>query len=223
MKTLIIIFVFLYSAFISSFETSIDLVKKDIIIDGLYEHPKFKRWLEFWKLNIPQIENFVLEKTDTIGRIYSSKIDLEKWFKERELREFTLDFSLERNFVTDMYSHVGFEYKEDSIFVMGGDVDPSFQIIDIKDSISYYFTFGPYSFFDESIWLSDSSCYILGFVFDDSRRDVLKAYSKIVILLWDFNTNIVTYNRSNKLSVKNELMNFQTYMYYLYPEFKRDW
>ena len=221
MKTLITILLFFNSTFISSIAATIDSVKNNIIIDELYEHPKFKKWIVFWKLKIPEVEDFVLEKTYTIERIFPSKIDLEKWFNERELREFTLDFSPEGNYVTDIYSHIGFEYKADSIFVMGGDVDPSFEIINMKDSILNYFTFGPYSFFDESIWLSDSACYILGFAFDDSRQDVAVAYSKILILSWNFNDNSLTVSRSQKLPFKNELMNFQTYMDYLYPNFKR--
>lgn len=220
MKTLIIVLVLFNSSFINSFEKNIDSVKNDIMIDELYEHPKFKRWIDFWKLKIPEVEGFILEKTDTIERKYSSKINLEKWFNERELREFTLDFSPEKNYVADIYSHVGFEYKDDSIYVMGGDVDPSFVIINIKDSMLYYLTFGPYSFFDESIWLSDSTCYILGFAFDDSRQNVSEAYSKILILKWDFNKNSLIVSKSKKLPFKNELMSFRTYMDYLYPNFK---
>ena len=220
MKTLIIVLVLFNSSFINSFEKNIDSVKNDIMIDELYEHPKFKRWIDFWKLKIPEVEVFILEKTDTIERKYSSKINLEKWFNERELREFTLDFSPEKNYVADIYSHVGFEYKDDSIYVMGGDVDPSFVIINIKDSMLYYLTFGPYSFFDESIWLSDSTCYILGFAFDDSRQNVSEAYSKILILKWDFNKNSLIVSKSKKLPFKNELMSFRTYMDYLYPNFK---
>jgi len=219
MKALIIVLVFINSTFINSFEKTIDSVKNDIMIDELYKHPKFKNWIDFWKLKMPEVNNFVLEKTDTIGRKYYTKIDLEKWFNERELREFTLDFSPEKDYVTDIYSHVGFEYKNDSIYVMGGDVDPSFVIINIKDSMLYYLTFGPYSFFDESIWLSDSTCYILGFAFDDSRQNVSEAYSRIIILEWNFNKNSLVVSKSNKLPFKNKLMSFQTYMDYLYPNF----
>ena len=223
MKTLIVVLFVFNSTFVSSIQSTPDSVKKNIVVDELYEHPKFKRWMEFWKSKIPEVGDFILEKTDTITTIFKSKIDLGNWFNERELREFTLDFSPERNYVTDMYSHVGFEYKDDSIFVMGGDVDPSYVIINSKDSMLYYFTLGPYSFFDESIWLSDNTCYILGFAFDDSRQDVSKAYSKILILSWDFGKNLVTMSRSQKFPFNNELMNFQTYMGYLYPNFKLGW
>src|SRR3989337_1859627 len=109
MKTLITILLFFNSTFISSIAATFDSVKNNIIIDELYEHPKFKKWIVFWKLKIPEVEDFVLEKTYTIERIFPSKIDLEKWFNERELREFTLDFSPEGNYVTDIYSHIGFE------------------------------------------------------------------------------------------------------------------
>ena len=66
MKTLITILLFFNSTFISSIAATIDSVKNNIIIDELYEHPKFKKWIVFWKLKIPEVEDFVLEKTYTI-------------------------------------------------------------------------------------------------------------------------------------------------------------
>ena len=206
--------------FINSFEKNYDSQKNNEIIDELNQYPKYRKWIDFWKIKIPGLEDFTLEKTDTVKKAYPTKIDLEKWFKEREFRKFTLDFSPARSYVTDIYSDIGFEYKNDSIYVMGGDIDPSFVIINLKDSMLHYFTLGPYSFFDESVWVSDSVCYILGFAVDDIRQDLPEVYGRILFLKWNFSRNILTVSKSNKLSFENKLMSFTTYMDYLYPKFK---
>jgi hypothetical protein len=182
-------------------------------------NPKFQKWINFWESKIPAISNFVIENTDAIERKFSSRIDLKKWFNKIKLREFTLDFSPGKDYVTDIYSDVGFEYINDSIYVMGRDIDPTFVIVNIKDSTLYSLTLGPYSFFDESLWLSDSTCYILGFAFDDSRQNVSEAYSRIIILEWNFKKDFLVLFGSNKFPFNKELMSFQTYMDYLYPYF----
>jgi hypothetical protein len=204
---------------ISSSNYFIDSVKNDIMMKELFGNPKFQKWINFWESKIPAISNFVIENTDTIERKFSSRIDLKKWFNKIKLREFTLDFSPGKDYVTDIYSDVVFEYINDSIYVMGRDIDPAFAIVNIKDSTLYPLTLGPYSFFDESIWLSDSTCYLLGFAFDDSRQNVSEAYSRIIILEWNFNKDVLIKYRSNKFLFNKELMSFQTYMDYLYPYF----
>ena len=219
MKILIIV-VFLFTPFINAFGKNNNFQKNDKIIDELNQFPQYRNWIDFWKNKIPGIEGFILEKTDTVKYKYSTKTDVEKWLKEREFRKFTLDFSPKGSFVTDVYSHVGFEYKNDSIYVMGGDMDPSFEIVNIKDSILKHLTFGPYSFFDESLWASDSICYILGFAVDDINQELSNVYGKILILKWDLSKNILTVNKSNRIQFVNKFMSFETYMDYLYPKFK---
>jgi hypothetical protein len=219
MKILIIV-VFLFTPFINAFEKNNHLQKNDKIIDELNQFPQYRNWIDFWKNKIPGIEGFILEKTDTVKYKHSTKIDVAKWLKEREFRKFTLDFSPKGSFVIDVYSHVGFEYKNDSIYVMGGDMDPSFEIINIKDSILTHISFGPYAFFDESLWASDSICYVLGFAVDDIRQDVPNVDGLILILKWDLSKNILTVIKSNRIQFVNKFMSFETYMGYLYPKFK---
>lgn len=221
MKLLLVILIFLNSIFVTSNKRSTDSNKNNLIVEELFENIKFKKWIDFWKLNIPELKDYNFEESDTIKRKYSSKIDLAKWFNEREFRNFTLNYSSDRTFVLDVYTHVGFEHQNDTIYSMGGDVDPSFVIINTKDSTLYYLTFGPYAFFDESIWLSDSICYILGFSFYDSRKIPSEAYSSAFILKWDFNKNSLVLFKSKKLPYDNKLMSFQTYMSYLHPNIKK--
>jgi hypothetical protein len=157
----------------------------------LIRKSKYEKWIQFWKSKIPEVNTASLEKSDIVRTIYWSKIDLDDWYKKIEMRKYTLNYSEWNNYVVDVYNEDVFKYKNDNIFVEGGDIDPSFVILNLKDSSLYYLTLGPYSFFDESIWLSESICYVLGFSFDDSGQDVSKAYSCITILKIDLNTKSI--------------------------------
>jgi hypothetical protein len=213
---LIIVFVSITLSFTIAQEKNIDSTKNDSITDELYEHPKFKRWINFWESKIPEIKYFIIEKTDTIKWRLPHKVNLNKWFQEKIIREYTLDYSSKKDYVTDIYSNIIFENKNDTIYAKGGDIDASFQIINLTDSVRYWYTEGPYAFFDESIWLSDSICYILGFIIDANAG----GYSKVMILMWDFNKKLLARFISQELPLYKEYMKVRTYLNYLYPEFK---
>ena len=211
---LILVFVCIISIFISAQEKNIGTIKNDIIIDILNKYPEFQRWINFWKIKIPELEHLEIEKIDTIKWRSPYKIDLNKWLEEKKFREYTLDFSPQRNYVIDIYSSLSFEYKNDSIFIMGGDIDPAFQIINLTDSVLYYFTLGPYSFFDESFWLSDSICFILGFI----SVAVDDAYKKVIMIKWDFEKESIMVYSGQKFLPYKKFLNIPTFIKYLYPE-----
>ena len=212
---LIIVFVSIALSFTIAQKKNVVTTQNDILTDELYEHLKFKRWINFWELKIPEIENFIIEKTDTLKWRLPHKVKIDDWLQERKIREYSLDFSPSKDYVMDIYSNFDFEYSNNTINVLGGDIDASFQIVNLTDSTRYWFTSGPYSFFDESIWLSDSICYVLVFSMDA----VAGAYCKVIILIWDFDKDSLIHYSSQNLPIYKDIMKVRTYMNYLYPEF----
>ena len=194
----------------------IDSVKNEIMMKELSSNPKFQRWINFWESKIPEIKNLIIEKTDTIKWRLPHKINLDKWFQEKIIREFTLDYSPKKDYVIDIYSKIVYEFENDTIYAKGGDIDASFQIINLTDSVQYWYTEGPYAFFDESIWLSDNICYILGFIIDANAG----SYSKAMIIMWDFSKKLLIRFSSQELPLYKNYMKASTYFNYLYPEIK---
>ena len=190
-----------------------------INLQDLYNNPKFKKWLNFWKSNVPELSDFQIEKKIHKKKISPTKTKLKNWLETKYFRKFTLNFSPEKNAVADLYAHVDFKYKNDTIYVNGGSIDPYFEILNMQDSLLYHFTLGPESFFDESIWLSDSVCYILGFTISPNMNKE-KAHSNLIILRWNNNSKRITIYLSRNYPFKNRIMNFSTYMRYLYPSFR---
>ncbi|MCH8034488.1 MAG: hypothetical protein IH950_12140 [Bacteroidetes bacterium] len=213
---LIIVFVSIALLFTISQEKNIDPTQNDSITDELYEHPKFKRWINFWELKIPELQNFIIENTETLKWRPPHKVKLDGWIQEREIRKYSLNFSAKKDYVVDIYSNFVFEYGNDTIHILGGDIDASFQIVNLTDSVRYWYTEGPYAFFDESIWLSDSICYILGFIIDANAG----GYCKVMIIMWDFSRKLLVRFRSQEFPLYKEYIKVRTYMNYLYPEFK---
>jgi hypothetical protein len=172
-----LILVLFCSSFLYSFGGNAFSPQNDSSIEQLYNKSKFKKWFDFWKEQIPELKNFKIETTNTVSNIHSDKINLKNWIKERNSREFTPNYSPDKNYLIDKYFFVGFEQKGDTIFETSGDIDPSFVLINLNTSALEYFTLGTYSFFDESIWTSDSICYLTGFSFDDSKQNIPEAFS----------------------------------------------
>ena len=191
----------------------------EIVLQNLYDNLKFEKWINYWKSEIPEISNFHIEKVVYVKKSNPTKANVNYWLQARSFRNITLNFSPRKNFIIDLYAHVDFKSNNDTIYVDGGDIDPYFEILDREDSLQYYFTLGPQVFFDENVWTSDSTYYILGFNLSPNA-DKEKAHSNMMILQWNINREIVTIYFSRNYPFKNRIMNFLTYMRYLYPEFK---
>lgn len=186
-------------------------------LKNIFDHPKFINWYNFWESKIPSVEKIKIDIIDYLEIPKSNKINVKEWFQERHYRDFTLNYSSQKKYVTDLYSHVLFE-KKNNIHVLGGSADPYFHVIDIKDSLLYYFTLGPMAFFDESFWISNNIQCIVGFDFFPSAVDT-ESYTQIVAMEWDFESSLIMLYRSQKLPFYNNLMSFSTYMRYKYPQF----
>lgn len=189
-------------------------------LEELFKNYKFNEWMNFWKFKIPEIDDFTIEKIDTIDWRYSDKINLMKWSGEKEFRKNTLNFSPGGNYITDIYANRSFELKNNKTYVGSMDIDEYYEIVNVKDSLRYHFSGGPYTFYDQSIWLSDSACYILGFGFDDSKANAYnESYSKMIIIKWDFMNDSIIVMSSPRYPYYKQYMRFSTYMNYLYPEY----
>ncbi len=204
-----------------SFSAS-NLFSQDIKeINELYKNQKFKKWIEFWQLKIPEIKNFEIENTHKFRWREPHKIDLRKWFHERRFRKNTLDFSRGKNFVADKYAYISIKEKKGGIYVDGTAADAYCEVVNIKDSVLYSITLYPFSFIDDCVWLPDSVCYFLGFVYDyypPYKFD--DTYCTPFVLKMDLNHSSLSIDTGKKYHFYKKLMSCHTYMKYLNPKYK---
>ena len=100
--------------------------------------------------------------------------------------------------------------------VLGGDVDPNFAFINIRESLFQYCTEGPNSFFDECYWIADSTFIIVGCSFlSDIRWD----YSEIIIVEGDLQQGVMRFYRSNRLPYNKNWNSWVFYMRHKYAKF----
>ena len=155
---------FTVSMFCSSSVDSTELFNR------LFEKPAYKSWATYWSHALVDVNfNNLQLNIHRNGAILFSKIDIDKYFSRRSVRNFTLNYSPNKDFVFDSYDDKEFSIENDTLKYFGGDVDPSISILCLRDSLYCYHTNGPSSFYDESVWLSDNICVALGFSWSASN------------------------------------------------------
>ena len=157
-----LIFVIAFASISYSSEKNIDSTS----IDEIYRQPKYEKWIQYWKTQIPEVENIYVENIYKMKWREPHKVNLDKWIESKKNRKYTLDYSNNNNFVTDEYAYIDFENINDTVYMFGTAVDAYFEVANLRDSVVYHITLFPTCFFGESIWLSDSLCCILGFSYD---------------------------------------------------------
>ncbi len=141
--------------------------KNPSYLDEYVQYKNFQDWNSFLNeyftdINIKDIEfNFLRSSSLHGDKLFAAKI------QEISKRAFTLNYGNDNFYTIDVYADVSFDYSmdNDSILVRGRDVDPSMAIYNFKDSLYYYYTEGPTAYFDESVWLSDTTFAVFGISF----------------------------------------------------------
>ena len=144
------------------------------------QYKDFQNWYNYLNDSFPDINikdiKFDFQRSLSLSGYALSSIKIEELSK----RAFTLNYHSNNMYAIDVYSDVGFDYSlnNDSILVRGRDVDPAIAIYNFKDSLSYYYTEGPTAYFDESIWLSDTTFVVFGISFWPGQE----SYQQLLVL-----------------------------------------
>ena len=147
-------------------------------LDQFVQYQEFQNWYKFWNDSFPDVD---LEKLNfnhknslilNSGQLSSDRV------QELTDRNFTLNYNKTGNFAVDLYYDVTFIYDPEnrSVIVRGRDVDPAFMIYDFNNTHACYYTLGSTTFYDESVWTSDTSFAIFGVNFwpvQDSFQNLL--------------------------------------------------
>ncbi len=182
-------------------------------LDQFIQKKEFQDWYNFWNDSFPDLDiknlRFELSSSSSLKKsaLLSAKIE------ELSPRAFTLNFHSNGNFAIDVYPDVSFNYspENDSIFVLGRDVDPALMIYNFSDSISFYYTDGPTAFYDESLWVTDTSFVVFGISFFPGQE----SYQQLLViksLIKDSLINIDLY-LSEKISWKSGWIEYMNYKY----------
>jgi hypothetical protein len=151
------------------------------LFNRLYENPTYKSWAAYWSHTLVDVKfnnlQFDIYRNDEMS---FREIDVGKYFSERKVRDFTLKYSPNKNYVFDSYNDKVFSIENDTLKYFGGDVDPSISILCLQDSQYYYHTNGLSSYYDECVWLSDSICVAFGFSWSPS---IVEKESGLYIIL----------------------------------------
>jgi len=187
------------------------------ILEQISTHPDFQKWYQFWHerssyLDINTLE-FNMNRSEKFSLHY--KIEPER-LDSYTIKNFLLNYSPHQDFLLDIYADCEFEKigTTDSLRFLGGDVDRAFTLVSLKDSLIYWRTYGTTSYFDESLWLTDSCFVIIGISFWPSAI-ADSAYDQIMLIKGNINTMYMEHYFSQKLP---RIFSSFDNMLYTYPK-----
>jgi len=186
-------------------------------LDQFAQYNEFQNWYNFWADSFPNTE-FNKLKFEHKNSLILKKNPLDSENIEHLTnRSFTLNYNKTDKISIDLYPDVSFiDVSEDgSLLVIGRDADPALKIYDFNNASEYYYTSGPTSFYDESIWTSDTSLAVFGVSFwpgQDSFQNLIVL--KVII---NRETFIIDIYLSDELPWKSS---WTDYMNFKYPTIK---
>lgn len=192
-------------------------INEKSILEQISTHPDFQKWYQFWHdrssyvdINTLEFSMFRSEKFSLHYKIESERLD------SYTIKNILLNYSPRSDFLIDIYADCVFEQigMTDSLRFFGGDVDRSFTLVSLKDSLIYWRTYGTTSYFDESLWLTDSCFVIIGISFwPTAIAD--SSYDQIMLIKGNINTMSLEQYISQKLP---RIFSSFDYMLYKYPK-----
>lgn len=170
-------------------QQSAEPAHSDNFLDSLFVNPTYRKWVTFWAARIRAIDprDFKLTLTDSASMppVLPRGETVRAELRRDSASGLPLIYSPNRKFFVVLH------YR--------GRTDPSFNIVGLQDSTFTYVTFGPASFFDAAVWLSNSELAVLGFTFYPSAVPS-KGYINATILDYNFSRRMQRVYSSSDLS-----------------------
>ncbi|MFC2088284.1 hypothetical protein ACFLSX_01660 [Calditrichota bacterium] len=163
--------------------------KEKSVLDLMIDQPNFLQWYNFWNETFPDIDlkDLTFKKTKFLQFRNLNSLS-GKTIYDVETRNFTLIYSPNKKYFLDLYTDVIFEQvpNTEDWSILGRDADPAFTFCSLKDSLTFRYTAGTTSFFDEVMWISDTLFIILGVSF---MPGVENSYQKFMVVIGEIKNN----------------------------------
>jgi hypothetical protein len=187
------------------------------IIDQIYDQPNYQQWYIFRNDSFPDtdLKNLKFEKINFLQFKHLNPLSAER-INEVKTRDFTLNYSPNQNYFLNIYLDIAFEKipNVNNRRVLGRGVDPSFAYCSLKDSLCFVYTAGTTSFFEESIWISETVFVILGVSFWPAVDDSYQQFMLITGEIKDNTVDLTIYLSQQLFPWKS---NWTEYMQYKHP------
>lgn len=142
-------------------------------LDSLYASSTYKKWIKFWAARIRPINEervrFTLTDSASMPPVLPRGETVRAEMRRDSSGAVPMIFSPDRKYFVVLHDK--------------GNTDPSFDIVGLQDSTFTYVTFGPASFFDSAVWLSNKNVVVLGFTFYPSA---VRGKGKINMMALDY-------------------------------------
>ncbi len=166
-------------------------IKQISFLDKIIDQPNYQQWVAFWKDSFPDtdLKNLKFKTKKSLKFQQLHPLSTEK-IKELKTRDFTLNHSPQQNYLIDLYTDVIFEKipKKNNWNILGRGADPAFAFYSLKDSLFFTYTSGTTTFYEESMWLSDTMFVILGISYWPVPPD---SYQKFLLISGEIRNNSV--------------------------------
>lgn len=151
----------------------------DHFLESLYSNRRYREWVTFWAQRIravnPHKLKFVLTDSVSMPPVLPRGETVRAKISRDSARGLPMIYSPDRKYFVVLHDR--------------GNTDPSFDIVGLQDSTFTYVTFGPASFFDAAVWLSNSDLAVLGFTFYPSAIRG-KGEINMMVIDYDFSRRV---------------------------------